>query len=830
MDFYSLDVLNSLTAHIAVVDSTGTIIAVNQAWKNFATQNGGTSVSVGTNYIDVCQRTLLQNHSRIAKKTIKGIQQVLDKEIDEFELEYDCHSPEEKRWFLMRITPMTLSEGKAVISHINITKEKITQQKLIQKEEELSAIHTIGRELISSTSLEDIIGAILDQISKNLDPDMCLLFLRKGQDLHLAGMHQKNKKCSIEANHFHRVGECLCGISVSSDNAVYSTDIHADPRCTLTECKNAGITSFTAIPLKCKDKIIGTLGIASIKKRDFKDKRNFLEAVAHDVAIALDNSLLYDQVLQNSKKLETELSERKRAQEALQKSELKHKSLIKNIPGMVYMMSPDGSIELASGLEKICGYTIEELNRKEKKWFSIIHPEDLNSVLDDASALRSGPRNLVQLYRITTKTGEIRWVEDRKSALFGDRGRYSGADGIVFDVTDPKKAEKENSELANRLQHVQKMESIGTLAGGIAHDFNNILSAMLGYTDLAISDLPENSRKRQQLKQVLKAGWRAKDLVRQILTFSRNDERQLIPIKIQPIIKDCLTLLKASIQKTIDISTDIDGNCKNILADPTLVHQVVMNLCTNAYHAMKNSGGILGIALHPIRLRNQKHVDSGTLKAGLYLKLEVADTGGGMDQSIQDKIFEPYFTTRDKDEGTGLGLSVVHGIIKSLDGGIDVQSTPGKGTRFTVYFPETKKAHTIDRDEGPAKPIAKGTGHILLIDDEANLLHMNSWIIEELGYEVTAKNNGVEALETFKTSPADFDLIITDMTMPKMTGTQLAKHILDIRPGMPIIICTGHSELINADQARELGIRGYLEKPILMATLANMIKNTLDGE
>ena len=234
--------------------------------------------------------------------------------------------------------------------------------------------------------------------------------------------------------------------------------------------------------------------------------------------------------------------------------------------------------------------------------------------------------------------------------------------------------------------------------------------------------------------------------------------------------------------------------------------------------------------MHPIRLKNKELVDSGMLKAGLYLKLEVADTGGGMDQSIQHKIFEPYFTTRDKDEGTGLGLSVVHGIIKSLDGGIDVQSTPGKGTRFTVYFPEIKKAPSIDRDVGPANPIAKGTGHILLIDDEANLLHMNSWIIKDLGYEVTAKNNGVEALETFKASPDDFDLIITDMTMPKMTGTQLAKHILDIRPGMPIIICTGHSQLINADQARELGIRGYLEKPILMATLAKMIKDTLDGE
>ncbi|MCF6248148.1 MAG: ATP-binding protein, partial [Desulfobacula sp.] len=327
--------------------------------------------------------------------------------------------------------------------------------------------------------------------------------------------------------------------------------------------------------------------------------------------------------------------------------------------------------------------------------------------------------------------------------------------------------------------------------------------------------------------QSLSATYRATELVNQILTFSRKSEQKLIPLRIQSVIRDSLKLLRPSIPSTIQIKNSIDPKCENVIANPTQIHQVIMNLCTNAYHAMRETGGTLGISLQQIVITNEYLVDIIDLQPGHYLKLEVSDTGTGIPKDIQEKIFEPYFTTKTKEGGTGLGLAVVHGIVKSLHGDITINSEPGCGTKFHVFLPVSKTMGKMVLAKN-TESIPTGIERILLVDDDKNLLQMNKKILQGLGYRVTAFMSSPEAFETFSKTPDSFDLVITDMTMPNITGAELAGQIFEINPDMPIILCTGYSELINPEKADSLGIQGYVSKPVLKRELANIIRKVLD--
>lgn len=398
---------------------------------------------------------------------------------------------------------------------------------------------------------------------------------------------------------------------------------------------------------------------------------------------------------------------------------------------------------------------------------------------------------------------------------------------LIKETTDRLQVDKEKEELEDLLRQSQKMEAIGTLAGGIAHDFNNILAAVMGYTELVISDLPEKSSYLHDLNQVLNAGHRAKELVQQILTFGRKSNQELRPLRIQLIAKEVIKLIRSSIPTTIEIKHNIDESCQNVLADPTQIHQVIMNLCTNAYYAMKNSGGLLDISLQPIELNQESLNNKTKLKPGSYLKLEISDTGIGISKDVQDKIFEPYYTTKAQGEGTGLGLAVVHGIINSLKGDITLNSNPGIGTAFQVYLPVAKET-TQPVQKIVSSPPVNGIERIIVVDDDDNIVKMHTAMLTKLGYDVTGFVKSIDALDTFKKAQNDFDMIITDMTMPKMTGAELARQIFAIRPNMPVILCTGFSELINEEKAKEMGICKYLLKPVGKLELSKAIRDVLD--
>jgi len=393
-----------------------------------------------------------------------------------------------------------------------------------------------------------------------------------------------------------------------------------------------------------------------------------------------------------------------------------------------------------------------------------------------------------------------------------------------------KKVEERTKELAKyerQLQQVLKIQAIGTLAGGIAHDFNNILFPIVGYTELTMDEVSEDSVAHKNLEEILKAAHRAKNLVQQILTFSRQSDQERKPIKIQNIITETLRLLRASIPASIEIIHKIQDDCGHIMGDPTQIHQVIMNLCTNAYHAMQDKGGKLEVILTEIDVGYKEMIDKVGMQPGKHLRLLVKDEGCGMEASVLDRIFEPYYTTKEQGKGTGLGLSVIHGIVKNHGGDITVKSTPGKGTIFQVYLPLIEDVDPDVEFESTDGAI-KGEERILLVDDEEQIVAMEQQMLENLGYRVTARTDSAEALKVFAEHPQNFDLVITDMTMPHMTGDQLAQKMLDIEPNIPVILCTGFNQVITEEKALAMGIQKFVMKPVVKKELATTIRTVLD--
>jgi PAS domain S-box-containing protein len=398
---------------------------------------------------------------------------------------------------------------------------------------------------------------------------------------------------------------------------------------------------------------------------------------------------------------------------------------------------------------------------------------------------------------------------------------------VITDISDLKKVEAEKIKLEARLQQSQKMESIGTLAGGIAHDLNNILFPISGLAELLLEDFHPDSLEYEMMQQIHRSVRRGSDLVRQILTFSRQSTTDKQPVRLQSVLKEALKLARAFLSRHIELKSEISPKCGIVMADLTQIHQVMMNLVTNAAHAVEENGGTIHVMLTETVI-GKEAVVIDEMPAGRYACMRVSDTGVGIAKHVLDKIFTPYFTTKAQGKGTGLGLSVVLGIVKDHGGDIRVYSEIGKGTAVSVYLPLIENA--IDGPTDAATRVyPTGNESILLVDDEAAILNMEKMVLEKLGYRVTTCSGSLEALEIFKADPGRFDLVISDRGMPKMTGEVLAREMMAIRPKIPIILCTGFSDEGDDERARAVGIRGYLMKPVAKAVLAETIRNVLDG-
>jgi len=423
--------------------------------------------------------------------------------------------------------------------------------------------------------------------------------------------------------------------------------------------------------------------------------------------------------------------------------------------------------------------------------------------------------------------GDTVW-ETRYAPVLDERGNVVGASGVATDVTEREHAAESTHRLQTQLFQAQKMETIGTLAGGIAHDFNNILSPIIGYTDMARDMLAEDDPVRDDLEQVLKAARRAKDLVEQILVFSSHVDHERRTVQPHLVAREVFQLLRSTLPSTITLSQHIDTNAGAIVANAGQIHQVIMNLCTNASHAIGDRDGTIRIELRDEVVDASLSETRPALRPGPYVVLTVSDDGVGMDANTLSRIFEPFFTTKDVGEGSGLGLSVVHGIVTAHDGDIVVESAPGGGTTFRLYFPATEPSSVVDdSDAGDYAPALAGE-HVLLVDDNTDIVGMSSRLLEPFGYRVTSTTDSRVALKVFRRSPEEFTVVVTDLTMPRMSGVELARKLRAIRPDIPVVMMTGYSGTVTDEAAKAEGIDELIQKPVGARALTQKIRAAID--
>jgi signal transduction histidine kinase len=428
-----------------------------------------------------------------------------------------------------------------------------------------------------------------------------------------------------------------------------------------------------------------------------------------------------------------------------------------------------------------------------------------------------------------TLSGSSLTVERRSVIAAGFEQTWRKVFVTVIDITEQVRLRNENKSFEKQLQQTQKLEAIGSLAGGIAHDFNNILAPIMGRAELMLIENTGNEPLREHCRGIIDAAKRARDLVKQILTFSRQVDQEIKPVSLADIVREVVGLIRPTLPATIEVECNLPDRSPRVMADSTQLHQVIMNLVTNAFHAMEDKGGCLRFHLETVTLGAGEFNDL-SIAPGLYQKLRIEDSGHGMDQATIAKIFDPYFTTKPRGKGTGLGLAVVIGILRGYGGEIRVQSEIGKGTLFTLYFPVVElAADQTPTEYGNLDPLPRGTEHILLVDDEKSIADVTTGMLERLGYKVTVRISSYDALEAFRNLADRIDLLIADLTMPQMTGLQLYREIRKIRPDIKVIICTGFSEQLDSRNSKSIGIQGFLYKPVVMSDLARCVRSVLDG-
>jgi len=598
-------------------------------------------------------------------------------------------------------------------------------------------------------------------------------------------------------------GHCLCGRAALSGDILFTSSI--DER---HENQFAGMQphGHYCVPIKTADEKL--LGIFTLYISGNLERNKNIE----DNLLAISSTLAG--IIQHRKALQ-----------AVKESENRCRAITDATVSAIIMVDSNGIISFWNpAAEKLFGYSMTEAIGKDlhKLLVPSGHKMKYKSALSDF--FNTGLARAIEVTALHKDGTEIP-IELTVSKI-KLQGKWQGV-GIITDIRERKQAEEEKEKLNRQLRQTHKMEAIGTLAGGIAHDFNNLLSAILGYSQMVMESITDkNCQAHADLERVLEAGYQAKELTKQILTFSRQTEQELIPVKMHLIVKESIRLLRGSIPSNIAIQKEIASDSGSVLADPARLHQIIMNLCTNAYYVMREHGGTLSVKLKNTEIDQTIAEKLPGLKEGVYVKLTVSDNGPGMQPDVLENIFNPFYTTKPQGEGTGMGLAIVHGIVTDLGGIIQVTSEPGKGTNFEVYLPSffdleaaaQKKIHTT---------ALTGAEHILLVDDEMSVLDIVTRNLAKFGYDVIPRVSSIEALEAFRARPDKFDLVITDQAMPGMTGIDMAIEMLKIRPDIPVIIQTGLIDSAVIEYARQIGVKEVMVKPVEALMITKSIRKIM---
>ena len=714
--------------------------------------------------------------------------------------------------FTNRVAIDSGDEFEELASAFNMMSERLNQQF-----KELSLLAKIGKTMAHILSKDQLFQTASYAMEKYLDFDHGMILMANGNNklYYAAGFGYSDEDIrqfqQYELETFENTSDDPISSAFTKQKPIFITNMAA---AATESSENGNIFLQTTgsqyricIPILYEMESLGVLVLerANLQEADKASDAKLLTGVASQLAVSITNITSYNKLMESEARF--------------------RQSFDYAASGMALLDLNGYFIDVNEFFLNMLGYSEHELFGNTI--FKICHPEDTALVKASLQKLKKGEIEFDSYeQKFLHQDGHTCWSLVSTSLLNDSEGDPLHFISLFQDLTEKRMTEKENVKLEACLQQAQKMEAIGTLAGGIAHDFNNILSGIMGYAQLGMMESDPESETYRWLQGVLEAGDRASELVRQILTFSRQGEQEKSPIQIHLIVKEALKLLRATLPLNIEINEKISTESAVVLADATQIHQLVMNLCTNAYHSMLEKGGTLEVMLETQQISTDAGTEHFDLKPGSYLKLTISDTGCGMDDATLKKIFDPYFTTKAPDKGTGLGLSVDHGIVESHGGVITVNSRPGRGTQFEVFFPQmtiAKKAAHAGADTIPT-----GSERILLVDDEVPVVETGKSILEKLGYQVTGYTNPQKAFEDFAAHRDEFDLVITDMSMPFLTGEELSKRLMRLRPDIPILLCTGYSDQIDAANAYALGIKKFLIKPLEMAKLARTIREVLD--
>ena len=720
------------------------------------------------------------------------------------------------RWVDVYSSPFEAQGRKMLFSIIHdITERKQAEEAVKKNLERLDIISNTASQLLTSAEPQRIVETLCRRVMEHLDCHAFFNFLvdEERNCLRLNAYEGIPEETAREI-HFLDFGVAVCGCAARDACRIVAENIPTTPDVRTELVKSFGIKAYACHPLYAQGRVIGTLSFGTKSRLTFTDDElSLMKTVADQVATAMERVRLLEAAEWRAHELEQLVKERTAA---LQLANAYHRSLIETSLDPLVTISPEGRItDVNTATERVTGYSRD-----------VLIGTDFSDYFTDPERARAG-------YRLVFKDGlvrdyelEIRHQDGHVTPVLYNASVYRDGAGKVVGVFAAARDITEHKQMNEQLRQAHKMEAIGTLAGGIAHDFNNILAIIIGNAELAIDEVPEEMGARHNLEQIFKAGMRGRNLVRQILTFSRKTEHERKPLRLEPLVKETFDLLRASLPTTIGITLRLKASNDLVLADATQIQQVLMNLGKNAADAMRVAGGQLEVSLANATFTEETSLPESEMQPGTYVTLAVSDTGQGMNEEVQKKLFEPFFTTKEKGQGTGMGLAVAYGIVKAHHGAITVASEPGRGSTFTVYLP--RYASDEKAEQKTSSLVTGGSERILFVDDEEALVELGDDILRRLGYHVVGKTDSMDALKTFAEHPEAFDLVITDQTMPQMTGVLLMQRLRNIRPDIPVILCTGYSETISAEEAESMGIQAFVMKPLSKNEVAETIRRVLD--
>ncbi|MBI4775187.1 MAG: GAF domain-containing protein [Deltaproteobacteria bacterium] len=692
---------------------------------------------------------------------------------------------------------------------------------------ELNILHTFARQVGLDLSMDGVIGSALRLVAESVAPDGAYFFLRDGNRLLTRGSMSGGKEEDPKDPGIHLMGECLCGLAAEHGEPAFSYDIHSDPRCIREECKHAHFKSFAALPLISRGQAIGLIGIGSLTHRRFDEEKPFLQAMANEVALALHNAQLLEQLHQRAEDLQQRLIEIEMTQEALKESEQRFRYLFNGINDWISTHDIEGNILTVNrSAAEALGYAEEGVAGRNMSEFIArdVDPELFQSYLEKIK--EEGQAFGVVSYE--SREG-ARYLIEYRSVLVTDPDGNVFVNAVGRDITGRYEADRKMKLLQDQLQQAQKMEALGTLAGGIAHDFNNLLQVISGHSHLMLDSHSLDRANEERLTSISLAAERANALVRQLLTFSRKIEPKLSSIDLHDVVRETLLLLERTIPKMIALEARLPGGLLKVKADPAQLEQILLNLATNARDAMPE-GGRITIECENVRIDSHTRPQPLPLPDGDYVRIVFQDSGPGIPPNILAHIFEPFFTTKELGKGTGLGLSTVFGIVKAHGGYVDSVSPPGEGARFDIWLPALSgSGDAVSKTESQPQDDEESPGQetILVVDDEPVIARLLRDYLHQMGYSVFTAETGEQAIEIYQKEKAGIDLMILDLDMPGMGGKKCLKALKELDPHVQVVVASGYFTHIEQEELMNLGALDIIKKPYKLRDMNALIRKSI---